>query len=304
MNTKKCLILTLSGVLAVLLAITAPVAWASLSGYKIGIDPGHGGTDPGAVGPTGLTEKEINLDTSFFLRDYMEADGADVYLTRTTDIYVSLSDRSGYFNSIPVDRSISVHHNASVSAGANYTGVHVYLGEGWDPSGDLAYDVVHHLEDHMHIGFVWSNCSPYREGVHEDDFHMVRVPTMPSILTENSFVSNPAEEYRLYNDNYLYQNAWAIYAGTGDHFSSTYPGSPANLRVVNSGGDLTASWSSASGATGYRVYRGTDGHEFGSDTLVTGTTVTFTDIVPGIPYYFQVAATSGTTPRSEGYPTE
>jgi N-acetylmuramoyl-L-alanine amidase len=289
---------------ALLLFVAAPAAQASLSGLKIGIDPGHGGSAPGAVGPTGLTEKEINLNTSLFLRDYIQADGATAYLTRTTDVDVSLSDRTDYFNSIPVDRAISVHHNASGTASANYTGVHVYLGMGWTTSGDLAYDVVHHFEDHMHIGFVWSNCTPSREGVYESDFHMVRETTMPSILTECSFISNWAEEYRLYDLNYNFQNAWAIYAGTCDHYSSTYPSSPSNLRVISSAGNSVVSWSAASGASGYRVYRSTDGQDFDSDTLVTGTTVTFTDITPGTAYYFQVAGVNGTSPRSEGYPTE
>jgi len=285
----------------VLLALQAPAAQASLSGLKIGIDPGHGGSDPGAVGPTGMTEAEVNLHTSLFLRDYVQADGATAYLTRTTDSTLSLSDRSGYFNSIPVDRAISVHHNGSTNHSANYTGVHVYIDQCGETSGDLAYDTVHRLEDHLHIGFVSSNCS--REGVHEDNFHMVREPTMPAILTECSFMSNWAEEYRMYDLNYHLLKGWDIYAGLCDHYSSSTPGTPSNLRVINSAGNLTVSWSAASGATGYRVYRGTDGHEFDSDTLVTGTSVTFTDITPGQVTFFQVAAVSGTSPRSEGFPS-
>ncbi len=281
-------------------ALLATATQASLSGLKIGIDPGHGGTEPGAVGPTGLTEKQVNLHTSLFLRDYVEADGATAYLTRTTDSTLSLSDRSGYFNSQGVDRAISVHHNGSTNHSANYTGVHVYPGDCDSTDGDLAYDTVHRLEDHLNIGFVSSNCG--REGVHEDDFHMVRVPTMPAILTECSFMSNWAEEYRMYGLNYHMLKGWDIYAGLCDHFSSTFPGTPSNLRVINSAGDLAVSWAAASGATGYRVYRGTDGQEFPTDTLVTGTTVTFTDITPGQEYFFQVAATSGTSPRSEGFP--
>jgi len=304
MSLKKCLLFTLSGVLAILLTMMASPSWASLSGYKIGIDPGHGGTDPGAVGPTGLTEAEVNLHTSLFLRDYLDADGADVYITRTTDVYLSLSARSSFMNSNGVDRSLCVHHNAAGAASANYTGVHVYLGDGWATDGDLAYDIVHRLEDHLNIGFVSSNCSPFREGVYENNFHMVREINMPGILTECSFVSNWAEEYRLYDLNHHLQKGWAIYAGTCNHFSSSYPGTPSNLRVINSAGDLALSWSAASGATGYRVYRGTDGHEFAFDTLVTSTSVTFTDITPGVTYYFQVAAVNGTSPRSEGYPTE
>jgi N-acetylmuramoyl-L-alanine amidase len=304
MTRKRDFIWAISGMAAFLFTITACGAWASLSGLKIGIDPGHGGSAPGAVGPTGLTEKEINLETSLFLRDYVEADGATAYLTRTTDVDVSLSDRTDYFNSIPVDRAISVHHNAAANRSANYTGVHVYLGMGWAISGDLAYDVVHHLEDHMHIGYVWSNCTPSREGVYESNFHMVRETSMPAVLTEDSFISNWAEEYRLYDSNYLYQEAWAIYAGACDHYSSTYPGSPSTLRVINSSGDLVVSWSAASGASGYRVYKSEDGEHFDSDTLVTGTSVAFTDIAPGTPHYYQVAGVNGTSPRSEGYPTE
>jgi N-acetylmuramoyl-L-alanine amidase len=294
---------TIGAVLIFLLIISTP-AWASLSGITIGIDPGHGGTEPGAVGPTGLTEKAINLNTSLFLREYLEADGADVYLTRTTDVTLSLPARSSYLNSLGVDRSISCHHNASTNHSANYAGAHVYLDSGWSAAGDLAYDVVHRLEDHMHIGFVSSNCTPTREGVHEDDFHMVREMNMPAILTECSFVSNWAEEYRLYDLNYNFQNAWAIYAGICNNYSSSYPGTPSNLRAVNSGSDLTVSWSSVSGASGYHVYRSADGHDFDSDTLVTGTSVTFTDITPGQTYYVQAAAISGTSPRSEGYPSE
>ena len=236
-------------ILIALLILPVPASQASLSGLKIGIDPGHGGSEPGAVGPTGLTEKEVNLHTSLFLRDYVQTDGATAYLTRTTDVTVSLSDRSSYFNSIPVDRAISVHHNGSTNNSANYTGVHVYTGMGATTSGDLAYDVVHRLEDHLHIGFVSTNCS--REGVHEDNFHMVREPNMPAILTECSFMSNWAEEYRLYGLNYHRLKGWDIYAGTCNHYSSAYPGTPANLRVINSAGDLAVTWSAASGATGY-----------------------------------------------------
>jgi len=302
MTNRKTALPGVTGVFLILaLLAAAPSAHASLSGLKIGIDPGHGGSDPGAVGPTGMTEAEVNLHTSLFLRDYVQADGAAAYLTRTTDVYVSLSDRSSYFNSIPVDRAISVHHNGSTNQSANYTGVHVYPGDCGATDGDLAYDVVQRLEDHLHIGFVSTNCS--REGVHEDDFHMVRVPTMPAILTECSFMSNWAEEYRMYDLNYHLLKGWDIYAGLCDHYSSSIPGTPANLRVVNSAGDLVVSWSAASGASGYRVYRGTDGQEFASDTLVTGTTVTFTNITPGQATFFQVAAVNGTSPRSEGFPS-
>ena len=134
--------------LAFCLSLVAVVR-ADLGGWDIGIDPGHGGSDSGAVGPTGLTEKYINLETSLAARDYMAAAGASVYMTRTTDVYVSLASRSGYFNSIPVDRAISVHHNASGSPSANYTGAHVYIGYCGATSGNLADPIAHRREAHI-----------------------------------------------------------------------------------------------------------------------------------------------------------
>lgn len=207
-----------------LLLVALPVA-ADLTGYKIGIDPGHGGSDPGAVGPTGLEEEDVNLDTSLALRNYLVADGAAVYLTRTTDVSLTLSARSSYLNSIPVHRAESIHHNASSDPDPNFTGVHVYPGRCFQTAGNLGYLVVHRLNAHMGIGYGWSNCS--REGLHEDNFHMVRETTMPAILTENSFISNRQEEARLRNASYLDANGWAIYAGTRDHLAPGTPVPPA-----------------------------------------------------------------------------
>jgi len=207
--------IALAIVIALGLALAASPASADLSGWEIGVDPGHGGSDPGAVGPTGLTEAFCNLETSLDARGYMQAANAVVRMTRTTDVYVSLTARTDYFNSFPVDRAISVHHNASGSPSPNYTGVHVYLEMCFATSGNMAYPTSQRIEDNVGHGFVSSNCG--RTGVHADNFHMVRETTMPAELTENSFISNPDEETRLRNDNYRAANGWAIYAGLCDH---------------------------------------------------------------------------------------
>lgn len=200
---------------------------SDLSGIKVGVDPGHGGSDPGAVGPTGLQEKTVNLGGSLFLRDALVARGASVYMTRTTDVDVSLTARSDYFNSIPVDRSESYHHNSSASSSANYTGVHIYWTDtlGCNAasanSRDMAQKTALRLDSALNIGVVSSNCSPSIYGVHGDNFHMVRETTMPAMLTEASFISNPQEESLLYTDARRCTIAGAIAKGIEDHYGVT-----------------------------------------------------------------------------------
>ncbi|MFO7946710.1 MAG: N-acetylmuramoyl-L-alanine amidase [Armatimonadota bacterium] len=72
-----------------LLDINKSFRSADLAGKRIAIDPGHGGSDTGAVGPTGLTEKEVNLTISSLLRERLETAGAEVVLTRYTDTAVA-----------------------------------------------------------------------------------------------------------------------------------------------------------------------------------------------------------------------
>ncbi len=199
-------------------------AAGNLSGIRIGIDPGHGGTDSGAVGPTGLMEKDITLATSIYLKDALEAQGATCYLTRSSDTTVSLTARSDYFNSIPVDRSESCHYNSSGTSSANYTGVHVYADSNGNcvasaTSKDMASKTAARLNAALAIGVVSTNCDALT-GVHGDNFHMVRQTAMPSMLTEGSFISNPTEEGLLKSNPRRCTIAEAIAKGIEDHFGA------------------------------------------------------------------------------------
>jgi len=84
----------------------------NLQGKVILLDPGHGGKETGAVGPTGYTEKEINLLMSKLIKQELEKLGATVYLTRETDIYLSLPARVEMINNLQPTLAISVHYNA------------------------------------------------------------------------------------------------------------------------------------------------------------------------------------------------
>lgn len=89
-----------------------PESLGNLTGKKICIDPGHGGSDSGALGPTGYEEKVPNLDIALRLRDLLVSDGATVIMTRDSDIYVSLSERCRIANDNNTDIFFSVHNNA------------------------------------------------------------------------------------------------------------------------------------------------------------------------------------------------
>ena len=105
--------LALVALLAVLV-IPPSGAQGPLSGVKVCLDPGHGGSDPGAVNEEydPLFEKEINLNVSFALRGLLERDGAEVVMTRTDDSYLDNSDRYTFCNEQQATILVSVHTNS------------------------------------------------------------------------------------------------------------------------------------------------------------------------------------------------
>ena len=144
------------------------------------MDPGHGGDCcPGAEGPTGLTEKEINLTTALYLRDFLVAAGCTVYMTRETDEDVDLSDRSGLANLMRVDRCISIHHDGNEDTTINHTKVYVWT-DTPQTDLDMASEIVHELDAALDIGVGSTNCDTW--GVVAGDLHMVREPVMPCCL--------------------------------------------------------------------------------------------------------------------------
>lgn len=206
-----------------------------LAGVRIGIDPGHGGTDTGAVGPgLGLTEKAVNLATALALKGHLEAEGATVVMTRTSDLTVSLAARSSHFVNNGVDLAISVHHNGGASS-ANSTMAFIYCDRPMATRGALASRVVQRLAFSTGIpisqapastaGTLCSGHTDWRTalpGVGQANLHMVREPETQagilSILAEVSFITNPAEEAKLAKADYADGNGWAIYAGIADYF--------------------------------------------------------------------------------------
>lgn len=80
--------------------------------YKVVLDAGHGGSDPGAIGINGLREKDVNWDITQKVRDELIAKGYEVVLTRTDDSYWSLAERVEFTNAQKADLFVSIHANA------------------------------------------------------------------------------------------------------------------------------------------------------------------------------------------------
>lgn len=197
------------GISMALIGIAAtPSHAAPLSGRRIVVDPGHGGWDPGAKGPTGLREKDVNLRVATSLRNILvEYGGAQVKMTRTDDRYLALTERARIANAWGGQRFISIHHNANNNRAINGTEVYSHTNSSW-ASKDLRNKVQARLVQRMGLRNI---------GAKTANFSVLRNTHMPSILTEASFISNPYEEARLKNPSYVWKQAFAIYQGVVDH---------------------------------------------------------------------------------------
>lgn len=145
------------------------------------VDPGHGGSDPGAEG-NGLQEKNITLDIASRSKNYIVANyPATVYMTRTSDTYVSLQDRTSYANSKGADFFVSMHINAADATSAN--GLETYYYYGSVNGNSLATDTYNKLK---------ASYSIYR-GVKEAGFYVLKYTNMPASLGETGFISNSTD---------------------------------------------------------------------------------------------------------------
>lgn len=155
-----------------------------LSGTKILIDPGHGGKELGAVGPTGLPEKDVNLTVSKLLRQELVKRGATVVMTREVDKFVSLGDRQKIIAREEPTLALSVHYNALPDYGdaENTKGIGMFW---YHPQAhSLAIYLHNYLVDKLDrpsYGVFWNNLA------------LTRPEAAPSLLLELGFMSNPTE---------------------------------------------------------------------------------------------------------------
>ncbi|AOT72092.1 family 10 glycosylhydrolase [Geosporobacter ferrireducens] len=165
-----------------------------LSGIVIMLDPGHGGSDSGALGPLGLdnSEKTINLNTALKLQAELEHLGATVLMTRTTDMNVSLEARLAASRKARPDMFISIHANSMADNVdiSKVDGFSVFYREKF---AQLPAEIVSkHVID---------NLGRNSKGIHNKNFYVTRGTWTPSILIESGFVPNPNEFEWLIDEN-------------------------------------------------------------------------------------------------------
>ena len=198
-----------------------------LKGFKICLDPGHGGqahVPDYKRGPTGVREAEVNLRVAFHLRELLQQVGATVIMTRVDDSYVSLPMRSQIANEHGADFFISLHHNGIDNPKVNYTSTW-YHGDADDSrqSLDLARYVQQGVSDALQLP-----TSP-ASGLYSDKlitasgFGVLRLTECPAVLCEASFLSNPEEEAKLQEDDYLRKEAYGYFLGIARYVEGGFP---------------------------------------------------------------------------------
>ncbi|MDD5156330.1 MAG: N-acetylmuramoyl-L-alanine amidase [Candidatus Omnitrophica bacterium] len=216
---------------------------------KIVIDAGHGGVDPGAIGKAGLREKNVTLDIAKRLYNLLRSAGYNVVMTRSADVFVPLARRVDMTNDSGADLFISIHANANrvrslsgfevyyISGGANDYRRALSAAEKetlnlgrdcisrpslnlrtilWDmiysdnraQSLELAGDICHSIDRNLNIRVI---------GVKAANFYVLKGASMPSLLVEIGFLSNPSEERMIKNGSYRQQVASAIAEAVEDY---------------------------------------------------------------------------------------
>lgn len=172
-----------------------------LAGRRVILDPGHGGTDPGARGPGGLLEKDVALDIAVKARELLSLSGVTVSLTRAEDSYRSLAQRVAASLDDRAEVFVSVHCNSYVAPSAH--GTETYYYESWRGQ-KLAVVLQQELIDELERS---------DRGVREAGFYVLRHTTMPAALAEVAFISNPDEEGLLGDAWFRARAALALFRG-------------------------------------------------------------------------------------------
>ena len=190
-----------------------------IDGKRIVLDPGHGGSDTGAIGPTGVTEKSIALRIAKRLKVLLEAEGAEVILTRTEDTEVSpkkaqatdveeLQARCDIANQNSADIFLSIHLDAFSGPEAHGTTGYYY---------EMGSADSRRLADCVKRG-VLRRLGTLDRGTKPCAFYVCRHTDMPAMLLETAFVSNPREEQMMNSEEGVENAAQGIAAGIAEYF--------------------------------------------------------------------------------------
>ena len=225
----------------------------------VALDPGHGGEDPGAVGPTGLREKDVVLAVALQLRDKLNAvPGMRVMMTRDADFFVPLNERVRKAQRVQADLFVSIHADAFFKPEARGASVFALSSKGasssaarWMAERENSADQVGgvnvarvrdpqvlramldmsttaQIKDSLKIGSeVLSRIGRvgrlHKGQVEQAGFAVLKAPDIPSILVETAFISNPEEESRLRDPAFRADLVAALASGIRRYFERNPP---------------------------------------------------------------------------------
>jgi N-acetylmuramoyl-L-alanine amidase len=203
-----------------------------IKGANVVLDPGHGGNEPGAVGPSGLKEKDINLAIAEDVKGMLEAQGAVVVLTRTGDQNTTIKTRAEIATALHPQVFLSIHHNAEPD------------GPSTGP-GNEAYYQIANPDSKRFAGLLWEEITSaftpygvawvadtdhgakYRPSDNGGDYYGIlrRGAGTTTVLSEAAFISNPPEEKLLATEAFRHVEAVAIVSALDRFVTSADPGS-------------------------------------------------------------------------------
>jgi N-acetylmuramoyl-L-alanine amidase len=235
-----------------------PGASSEIRPLVIAIDAGHGGEDPGAIGPNGTQEKDVTLAIARKLRDLVNREpGMHAILTRDGDYFVPLNVRVHKARRVQADLFVSVHADAFIKPHARGSSVFALSERGatsaaaqWlakrendaDLIGGINLDVrdpylkqtlldlsqTATISDSLKLGRsvlgeIGEINKLHKQAVEQAGFAVLKAPDIPSILIETAFISNPIEERRLRDDAYQQRMASAVLSGVKRYLAANPP---------------------------------------------------------------------------------
>ncbi|HOX66671.1 MAG TPA: N-acetylmuramoyl-L-alanine amidase [Burkholderiaceae bacterium] len=224
----------------------------------VALDPGHGGEDPGAVGPSGLREKDVVLSVALQLRNRLNAlPGMRAMLTRDADFFVPLKDRVRKARRVQADLFVSIHADAfftpeargasvfalsqggASSAAARWManrenladavgGINVKSKDSTVMHALLDMSTTAQIKDSLRLGGevlgqIGRVGRLHKARVEQAGFAVLKAPDIPSILVETAFISNPEEEAKLRDVRYQAQLVEALTVGIKRYFAKNPP---------------------------------------------------------------------------------
>ena len=224
----------------------------------VAIDPGHGGEDPGAIGPSGLREKDVVLAIALQLRERLNAvPGMRAMLTRDADFFVPLQDRVRKARRVQADLFVSIHADAfftpaargasvfalsqggATSAAARWManrenladavgGINVKVKDTSVMHALLDMSTTAQIKDSLRLGTevlgqIGRVGRLHKPRVEQAGFAVLKAPDIPSILVETAFISNPGEEAKLRDERYRMRLVEALCTGIKRYFAKNPP---------------------------------------------------------------------------------